>query len=235
MKKGVSAHGRVKFRMSFTLIELLVVIAIIAILAAMLLPALQQARARAHSTKCMNNLSTLGRSMSFYVNDNKDHFFYWKNNNYSQSYGRQEAFWRYVGANYELSVKGYNEKSKWIYRCPAPKILIGENMEYNYGLNYYWGTWESKHRFNDNKVTRHKQHSKTMWFIDTSARIADFTTTPWVSYMSTVGLNGLLYGRRHNGKGNLVYADGHTGSIANFYNDDNNHSKKSAFYDCLCP
>ncbi|MDR0932249.1 MAG: type II secretion system GspH family protein [Victivallales bacterium] len=58
---------------SFTLIELLVVIAIIAILASMLLPALNRARASAHRTKCINGLKHTGTSMNMYADDNKDY------------------------------------------------------------------------------------------------------------------------------------------------------------------
>jgi prepilin-type N-terminal cleavage/methylation domain-containing protein len=113
-----------RIKQGFTLIELLVVMAIIALLLAILLPALRIARTRAKSVPCMNNLGQIALAWHMYLDDNEGFFFQGVNHNYD--FGgwqgkKTNALYRPLNAymKNKLSTEIETENDARVFHCPA--------------------------------------------------------------------------------------------------------------------
>ena len=170
---------RVKTRI-FTLIELLIVIAIIAILAAMLLPALNKARETAYKISCANHLGSIGKAMLMYANDYQDYLPPYRS---ASSWGMPGNREWYAGtpetgllADYlQLNQKGQdigtyghnagnaaNPVSRGRISCPGLRALPAGKLRiygYGYNNNIYNG---------ERKLARFQMPSRTVLVSETS-------------------------------------------------------------------
>lgn len=142
-----SSHTMKSFQMGFTLIELLVVISIIALLIAILLPALGNARETGQNVRCLANLRQMGQGYQGYLSDYKD-VHPGPNIVYSNPTSSADYIRFPVIIAYYIGVIGRMDTTPWWYnvqypqsfgvlRCPSDASLFNGSFYTNYGYNGY--------------------------------------------------------------------------------------------------
>lgn len=246
MKKGIKVMKREcilsRTWIRFTLIELLIVIAIIAILASLLLPALNSARDRALSIACTNNLKTLGIALNQYTLNYDDYLIPVYNipNEVAQD-SNKHAYW--VGILCELPVENPTDRKYCFRHSPSYGVMWGQHHQphppkgdfscpaaefgVQWGGDFFWSHYQLNHPLHGSwvssqtayqlpfyKISRIRTPSIT---ISLAEREKNEITRSWPAFLSYETATSLNYDRHgaKSGKGraNILYSDGHTGSL----------------------
>ena len=227
-------HNSTLLKEKFTLIELLVVIAIIAILAAILLPALNQARERGRMANCQSNIRQLATANLLYADEQSGWFIFSADN-------LQKIYWcgRFKGSFGDVVNEGglnpYLGHSEGVRACPSARFVnpdaVGEYSAGNYGTGGYGysqpigfarGDWKVNMGAKSSELTA---PSRTIMFGDTALVNGSHLTenfsleAPYGSPEYTPGgwTPTPTMHFRHNGNTAIAWADGHAdfnGSIS---------------------
>ncbi len=207
----------------FTLVELLVVMVIIALLAALLLPALAKSRARAEGLTCAGNIRQLGLAWTLYADDNND----WLVNNHGvpetlsrrQTWANNVEDWEASDDNTNLVLLSdsklgpFANRSTAIYKCPADREPAPNGPRIrSMSMNALMGNpGELTNRFNPSYVQFFKKAALTspsglFVFLDEQA---DTLNDGFFVNKLDDNAWGNLPGSYHKGAANLCFGDGH--------------------------
>ncbi len=213
LREDVSILKERRKRVSFTLIELLIVIAIIAVLAAMLLSALNKTREKARQIKCTGHLRQIMVATSFYINDYAE-YGPWTRSAPGKDIYWNSALWPYISSQ---KVSMYSDKTT-VFTCPS---YDEPNISLNFMLNEYFGGTGS-----GIKTTGIRQPSHKIYYMDGSGERVSVS-------LAYLVVNDKYYARyRHIGNISFAMTDGHIASTKwritnmNGYTDNGEFSLK---------